>query len=216
MIYILLILIIGIYFYLLFKNIGETEKIVPKSYFIIFLIILFTTTLFFVYIPKSHIQDMNEYERILTKNENIRSNIIKIKKSIPKLEKKLENDPDFFEGWLMLARSYSIIDNLNASISAYEKALSLKSDDSKALKEYLNALRVQNNKKNKEKIIKIYNQLLFLDKKDASILLNKLHYSVKINDSQLTIKTLNEIINHPEIIDKNRYRKILMKINNNE
>ena len=62
MIYILLILIIGIYFYLLFKNIGETEKIVPKSYFIIFLIILFTTTLFFVFIPKSLIQDMNEYE----------------------------------------------------------------------------------------------------------------------------------------------------------
>ena len=216
MIYILLILIIGIYFYLLFKNIGETEKIVPKSYFIIFLIILFTTTLFFVYIPKSHIQDMDEYERILTKNENIRANIIKIKKSIPKLEKKLENDPDFFEGWLMLARSYSIIDNLNASISAYEKALSVKSDNSKALKEYLNVLRVQNNKKNKEKIIKIYDQLVFLDKKDASILLNKLHYSVKINDSQLTIKTLNEIINHPEIIDKNRYKKILMKINNNE
>ena len=46
--------------------------------------------------------------------------------------------------------------------------------------------------------------------------LNKLHYSVKINDSQLTIETLNEIINHPEIIDKNRYKKILMKINNNE
>jgi len=216
MIYIFLILIIGIYFYLLFKNIGETEKIVPKSYFIIFLIILFTTTLFFVYIPKSHIQDMDEYERILTKNENIRANIIKIKKSIPKLEKKLENNPAFFEGWLMLARSYSIIDNLNASISAYEKALLVKSDNSKALKEYLNVLRVQNNKKNKEKIIKIYDQLVFLDKKDASILLNKLHYSVKINDSQLTIKTLNEIINHPEIIDKNRYKKILMKINNNE
>ena len=216
MIYILLILIISIYFYLLFKNIGETEKIIPKSYFIIFLIILFTTTLFFVYIPKSHIQDMDEYERILTKNENIRANIIKIKKSIPKLEKKLENNPAFFEGWLMLARSFSIIDNLNASINAYEKALSVKSDNSKALKEYLNVLRVQNNKKNKEKIIKIYDQLVFLDKKDASILLNKLHYSVKINDSQLTIKTLNEIINHPEIIDKNRYKKILMKINNNE
>ena len=216
MIYIFLILIIGIYFYLLFKYIGETEKIVPKSYFIIFLIILFTTTLFFVYIPKSHIQDMDEYERILTKNENIRANIIKIKKSIPKLEKKLENNPAFFEGWLMLARSYSIIDNLNASINAYEKALSVKSDNSKALKEYLNVLRVQNNKKNIEKIIKIYDQLVFLDKKDASILLNKLHYSVKINDSQLTIKTLNEIINHPEIIDKNRYKKILMKINNNE
>ena len=48
------------------------------------------------------------------------------------------------------------------------------------------------------------------------MLLNKLHYSVKINDPQLTIKTLNEIINHPQIIDKDRYREILTRISKNQ
>ena len=84
------------------------------------------------------------------------------------------------------------------------------------LKEYLIALRTDDSKKNKEKIIGVYSALLMLDKDDPSILLNKLHYSVKINEPQLTIKTLNEIIDHPKIIDKERYRKILTKISNTQ
>jgi len=159
---------------------------------------------------------MNEYERILKKNENIRENIVKIKTNIPKLTKKLQTEPTFYEGWVMLARSYTIIDNLNGSINAYEKALSLKNNNVKVLKEYLNALRLDDNKKNKEKILDTYTQLLILDEKDPSMLLNKLHYSVKINDPQLTIKTLNEIINHPQIIDKDRYREILTRISKNQ
>ena len=159
---------------------------------------------------------MNEYERILKKNENIRENIVKIKTNIPKLTKKLQTEPTFYEGWVMLARSYTIIDNLNGSINAYEKALSLKNNNVKVLKEYLNALRLDDNKKNKEKILDTYTQLLILDEKDPSMLLNKLHYSVKINDPLLTIKTLNEIINHPQIIDKDRYREILTRISKNQ
>ena len=154
---------------------------------------------------KSGIQDITEYERILKK-----------KKSIPKLEKKLQNEPSFYDGWVMLARSYSIIDDLKSSINSYEIAFTLDNTDIKVLKEYLIALRTDDSKKNKEKIIGVYSALLMLDKDDPSILLNKLHYSVKINEPQLTIKTLNEIIDHPKIIDKERYRKILTKISNTQ
>ncbi len=216
MIYILLIIILGIYFYLLFKNTGEGKQIKFNNLAKFFIIILFTVSFFFIYLSKSGVQDMNEYERILKKNENIRENIVKIKTNIPKLTKKLQTEPTFYEGWVMLARSYTIIDNLNGSISAYEKALSLKNNNVKVLKEYLNALRLDDNKKNKEKILDTYTQLLILDEKDPSMLLNKLHYSVKINDPQLTIKTLNEIINHPQIIDKDRYREILTRISKNQ
>lgn len=216
MIYILLIIILGIYFYLLFKNTGEGKQIKFNNLAKFFIIILFTISFFFIYLSKSGVQDMNEYERILKKNENIRENIVKIKTNIPKLTKKLQTEPTFYEGWVMLARSYTIIDNLNGSISAYEKALSLKNNNVKVLKEYLNALRLDDNKKNKEKILDTYTQLLILDEKDPSMLLNKLHYSVKINDPQLTIKTLNEIINHPQIIDKDRYREILTRISKNQ
>lgn len=216
MIYILLIIILGIYFYLLFKNTGEGKQIKFNNLAKFFIIILFTISFFFIYLSKSGVQDMNEYERILKKNENIRENIVKIKTNIPKLTKKLQTEPTFYEGWVMLARSYTIIDNLNGSINAYEKALSLKNNNVKVLKEYLNALRLDDNKKNKEKILDTYTQLLILDEKDPSMLLNKLHYSVKINDPQLTIKTLNEIINHPQIIDKDRYREILTRISKNQ
>ena len=216
MIYILLIIILGIYFYLLFKNTGEGKQIKFNNLAKFFIIILFTISFFFIYLSKSGVQDMNEYERILKKNENIRENIVKIKTNIPKLTKKLQTEPTFYEGWVMLARSYTIIDNLNGSISAYEKALSLKNNNVKVLKEYLNALRLDDNKKNKEKILDTYTQLLILDEKDPSMLLNKLHYSVKINDPQQTIKTLNEIINHPQIIDKDRYREILTRISKNQ
>jgi len=216
MIYILLIIILGIYFYLLFKNTGEGKQIKFNNLAKFFIIILFTVSFFFIYLSKSGVQDMNEYERILKKNENIRENIVKIKTNIPKLTKKLQTEPTFYEGWVMLARSYTIIDNLNGSINAYEKALSLKNNNVKVLKEYLNALRLDDNKKNKEKILDTYTQLLILDEKDPSMLLNKLHYSVKINDPQLTIKTLNEIINHPQIIDKDRYREILTRISKNQ
>ncbi|MEC9205680.1 MAG: hypothetical protein VYE31_00595 [Pseudomonadota bacterium] len=215
MIYILLITILGIYLYLLLTNIGEEEKVKTNNLSKFFIIILLTVPLFFIYIPKSGIQDMGEYQRILDKNKNIREDITKIKKSIPKLEKKLQVDSGFYEGWIMLARSYSIIDNLNLSIGAYETAISLKSNNIAVLKEYLNVLKVDGGKRNKEKIINTYNKLFILDEKDTSMLLNKLHYSVKINDSELMIKTLNEIIDHPQIIDKDRYRKILTKITNN-
>ena len=102
---------------------------------------------------KSGIQDITEYERILKKNENIRVNIAKIKKSIPKLERKLQNEPSFYDGWVMLARSYSIIDDLKSSINSYEIAFTLDNTDIKVLKEYLIALRTDDSKKNKEKII---------------------------------------------------------------
>ena len=197
-------------------NVSNDEKVNISNLSKFFIIILFIIPFYFIYMSKSGIQDITEYERILKKNENIRVNIAKIKKSIPKLERKLQNEPSFYDGWVMLARSYSIIDDLKSSINSYEIAFTLDNTDIKVLKEYLIALRTDDSKKNKEKIIGVYSALLMLDKDDPSILLNKLHYSVKINEPQLTIKTLNEIIDHPKIIDKERYRKILTKISNTQ
>ena len=216
MIYILLIILLVLYFYFLLTNVSNDEKVNISNLSKFFIIILFIIPFYFIYMSKSGIQDITEYERILKKNENIRVNIAKIKKSIHKLEKKLQNEPSFYDGWVMLARSYSIIDDLKSSINSYEIAFTLDNTDIKVLKEYLIALRTDDSKKNKEKIIGVYSALLMLDKDDPSILLNKLHYSVKINEPQLTIKTLNEIIDHPKIIDKERYRKILTKISNTQ
>ena len=177
---------------------------------------MFTATLFFIYLPKSNVKDIDEYEKILIKNENIRNNIFKIKENIPKLEKRIQSNPNFFEGWVMLARSYSIINNTIDSIKAYEEAIIVKSDDSKVLKEYLHLLKIDNAKNNKGKILKVYEELLRLEIKNPSILIDRLNYSVNINDSNLTIKTLEEIIDHPQIVNKKHYETILMQINSNK
>ena len=212
MIYILLILILILYFYLLLKNISNDKNTNISNLSKFLVIILFVAPMSLIYISKSEIQNINEYERILKKNKDIRENIIKIRKNIPKLERKLQAESNFYEGWVMLARSYSIVDNLKSSINSYERALTLDNSDTKVLKEYLSVLRTDDSKNNRDKILGVYSVLLVLNKDDPSILLNKLHYSVKINEPQLTIKTLNQIIDHPKIIDKDRYKKILTKI----
>lgn len=46
---------------------------------------------------------------------------------------KLETDPDNFQGWVMLGRSYSALNQFSKALSAYQKALALKKDDDIAL-----------------------------------------------------------------------------------
>ena len=66
------------------------------------------------YVSRETLDELNKYSlSILKKNKDIRENIIKIRKNIPKLERKLQAESNFYEGWVMLARSYSIVDNLS-------------------------------------------------------------------------------------------------------
>ncbi len=45
-----------------------------------------------------------------------------VEDAIASLEKKLQRDPDNLDGWLMLARSYLILENFDAAVKAYAKA----------------------------------------------------------------------------------------------
>ncbi len=49
---------------------------------------------------------------------------------IKSLEKKLEDNPDNVDGWIMLARSYDAQGNINGAVTAYRKALKLNPNDS--------------------------------------------------------------------------------------
>ena len=71
-----------------------------------------------------------------------------IKKNIPVLKIKLEKDSDYYQGWVMLAKSYIITDNLLLSADSYEKAISIKNNDSLILEEYINILRRIDSKSN--------------------------------------------------------------------
>lgn len=45
------------------------------------------------------------------------------------LAKRLENEPDDYNGWMMLGRSYTVLENVDGALAAYEKAMALKPQD---------------------------------------------------------------------------------------
>ena len=92
-----------------------------------------------------------------------------IKKNIPILLTKLQDEPDYYKGWVMLAKSYIITDQLMESSIAYERALSLKATDPVILEEFISVLIKIDPKSNKEKILKYFNELVLLNKGDRSL-----------------------------------------------
>jgi len=157
---------------------------------------------------------MAEYENISKRNQDIRNNIVTIKKNIPLLKEKLSLEPDYYKGWVILAKSYLIIDDISASVAAYENALQIDSTDKIILQEYIVSLRKENAKVNKVKILKMYDRLLKIDNLDTNTLNDKLNYSIDINDSNLTIKILEDIIKNPKIKNKIQYKEFLAKLIN--
>ncbi len=205
MIYIILMLFLLAYLVFLFRNIGEKKNILIMDKSIIFSIIILLIFITSVFFNTSKITQHHEYDKILMKHQEIRTNISNIKKNIPKLKSKLEKDPAYYQGWVMLAKSYLITDNLLSSSYAYEKAISLKSDDKIILEEYISSLINLNPKSYKEKILKTFNQILALDNTDINIYNMQLNYSIKINDSSLTRQILKNIIENPNISNKEQY-----------
>lgn len=45
------------------------------------------------------------------------------------LAARLENEPEDYDGWMMLGRSYTVLDNMDGALDAYEKAMALKPTD---------------------------------------------------------------------------------------
>ena len=52
------------------------------------------------------------YKEIYKKNVQVRDNIKTIKDNLPMLQEKLASNPNDFNGWLMLGKSYSILKNI--------------------------------------------------------------------------------------------------------
>jgi len=205
MIYFILIFFLFIYLIFLYRNIGEQSTILIVDKSIITTIIILFVFIVIVFFNTSKVSQYHEYDKILIKHQEIRNNISAIKKNIPKLKSRLESDPTYYQGWVMLAKSYLITDDLLSSSYAYEKAISLRSDDKIILEEYASSLIGLNPKSHKEKILKTFDQMLALDSTDINIYNMQLNYSTQINDSSLTRQILKNIIENPNISDKEQY-----------
>ena len=205
MMYFLIIIIILIYLIFFFKNLGEESSVNYKDKKLISIVIITLFLITILFVKDSGIINYKEYHSILDKHHEIRKNIKTIKKNIPILRDKLQNEPDYYQGWVMLAKSYIITDDLLYASYAYEKALSLKNTDPIILEEMISVLRKLDPKANKDKILSYFNQLISLDTDNLNVYNMKLNYSIDINDADLTKKILQSIVDNPKIKAKEQY-----------
>ena len=76
-----------------------------------------------------------------------------------------------------------------------------------------NILRRIDSKSNKEKIIKTFDKLIFLNPSDITVYNMKLNYSIEINDATLTKEILNNVVDNNLIKDKAPYIQALKELN---
>ncbi len=216
MTFIFIVILTFLYIFFLFKNLGETTSIsINNKYIFLTLFILFIFIIM-IFLGKSNIGYIEEYNKISSKHQEIRNNINTIRKNIPSLEQKLNNNPNNFEGWVMLGKSYIIISDFNSAALAYETAITLDNTDKIVLQDYISLLRRLDSKNNKDKILKAFDILIALDKSDINSFNMKLNYSIDINDSEMIKNILRKIIINKNIKDKRPYENMLNKLTNKD
>jgi tetratricopeptide (TPR) repeat protein len=216
MTFIFIVILTFLYIFFLFKNLGETTSIsIDNKYIFLTLFALFIFIIM-IFLGKSNIGYIEEYNKISSKHQEIRNNISTIRKNIPSLEQKLNNNHNNFEGWVMLGKSYIIISDFNSAALAYETAIKLDNTDKIVLQDYISLLRRLDSKNNKDKILKAFDILIALDKSDINSFNMKLNYSIDINDSEMTKNILRKIIINENIKDKKPYETMLNKLTNKD
>jgi len=210
--YIIFISIIMYFFFLtIYKS--EDEQSENKKTKII-LSILLVSFIVYIFSTSYNLKNTKAYKSIHMKNLSVRNNINTIKNNLPMLESKLLNNPDDFNGWLMLGKSYSILKNYQKASRAYQIAIDLRPDNMDAVREYILILRSDSESINKE-LIKKYFDIYLASTNDPQGLLDQLSFSYSINDNSLAQKTLNKVINHPDIKNKKQYIDLLSQLVNN-
>ena len=213
MIYLFLLGLLVIYLIILSKNRDASDDSKSSRLKITFVLVLSLFTLY-IFSLSYDFTNTAKYKEIHTKNLSVRSNIRTIKENIPKLEARLLNSSNDFNGWLMLGKSYSIIKNYQKATKAYQVAINLSPDNMDALREYILVLRSDSEIINKD-LIEKYLLVYFNKTDDPQALLDLLSFSFNVNDNALAQTTLTKIIKHPDIANKKEYKKLLTDLVNN-
>ena len=213
MIYLFLLGLLVTYLIILSKNRDAHDDSKSSRLNITFVLVLSFFTLY-IFSLSYDFTNTAKYKEIHTKNLSVRSNIRTIKENIPKLEARLLNSSNDFNGWLMLGKSYSIIKNYQKASKAYQVAINLSPDNMDALREYILVLRSDSEIINKD-LIEKYLSIYFNKTDDPQALLDLLSFSFNVNDNTLAQTTLTKIIKHPDIANKKEYEKLLTELVNN-
>ena len=210
MIYFLLVLILAIYIFFLFINKDKQNN----SKLLIIVTTVLTISITYLFSLNYQQSNVDIYKDIYKKNVQVRNNIKTIKDNLPKLEEKLLSNPNDFNGWLMLGKSYSILKKYQKASKAYEVAINLRPDNSDVLREYILVLRSDSETSNKD-LIEEYFTRYIMQTNDPQALLDLLSFSFNVNDSHLAQKTLEKILIHPQIKNKDNYKQILADLKEN-
>ncbi len=213
MIYFFILISTLVYFFFLTIN-KTTESQQQNKKIKITLSLILSLIIVYVFSNSYDYTNTKAYKNIYSKNLSVRNNIKTIKDNVPMLESKLLNNPDDFNGWLMLGKSYSILKNYQKASRAYQIAINLRPNNMDAIKEYILVLRSDSETINKE-LIKKYFNIYLASTNDAQGLLDQLSFSFTINDNSLAQKTLNKIIKHPDIKNKIQYKDLLSQLKDN-
>jgi tetratricopeptide (TPR) repeat protein len=214
MIYFLLVLLILTYIFFLNKNKYNNENTFNGKKLAL-ISVLFSIVILFIFSLSYNLSDIHEYKKIHDKNVSVRKNIKTIKENVPILESRLINSPSDFNGWLMLGKSYSILNNYQKASRAYQVAINLRPNNMDVIKEYILVLRSDSENINKE-VIKKYFKIYLAKTNDPQGLIDQLSFAFSINDTLLAESTLNSLIKHPEIVNKNQYKNLLTQLINNK
>jgi len=93
-----------------------------------------------------------------------------IEQNVAKLSKRLESSPNDAQGWLMLGRSYMVLDRFADAASAFERATSVNGNDANAWADYAEALALSNGQRMAGKPLEAANRALQLDPKNEKAL----------------------------------------------
>jgi len=90
--------------------------------------------------------------------------------NVEKLAKRLEQDPNDAQGWLMLARSYTLMERFADAASAYEHATALNASDASIWADYAEASAMANGQRLGGKPTEAINRALLIDPKNQKAL----------------------------------------------
>ncbi len=86
------------------------------------------------------------------------------------LTARLKDQPDDIEGWIMLGRTYAMMQRFNEAKDAYEKALALAPEDAALITDYADIVAMTNNGSLMGKPLELVNKALRLDPKNPKAL----------------------------------------------
>jgi len=92
-----------------------------------------------------------------------RQGALEIQKMISSFAKRLEADPDDVRGWVLLGRSYAVVEQMDNAVNAYERAYSLAPNDPEVLTGLAETLAMSNNNQLHGRSVELLQQVLAAD-----------------------------------------------------